>query len=454
MHTATVPPRSWPGILLVLTALAGAETPSVTAEGEAGPSPPAASATDAPIADEPAPDSPAGEPVPPPLSQPLISGNQYQSGLLYHPQPNIRHATPRYEAAFAVLPADAALLRGLDGPLPPEGLRLADNATVLDLQDWLSQQAKVPARIDWRAMEDMGLDAETPLPTNHAEAGLLRAALHELLDDIDLTVIVKHGAVTVTTKEVASENLMIGFYPLPTQVDAGNVQSLIDLIHSTIAADTWDIVGGPATIRAAEKANALTISQTQAVHAELLAFMRTGFDAELATDGDREAGQIPIRVHRIRDATVAVELEARLVALCNDALGPAGDPAAKVSRIGGDRFVVQSASRPFQVYAAQLVRALDGVIVPASSPAGNSFPVPIGMGQPPDGNPFCWVAREVYGPTNPRWLAFRGWMLGDAPTWLRAWYGTHGQGLAAWLHDRPLAKSALRTLMDAASSRR
>jgi hypothetical protein len=71
----------------------------------------------------------------------------------------------------------------------------------------------------------------------------------------------------------------------------------------------------------------------------------------------------------------------------------------------------------------------------------------MGMG----GGGFCWVAREVYGPTNPRWLLFRAWLLSaDAPTWLRDLYGMHGEAFAAWIHDKPAVKMALRVLMDAA----
>ena len=374
MPAATVPPRSWPRLLLVLAALAGTPTPSVlgAAEDEAGtsaPVEPAASATDAPVAEETAPDSPAAEPVPPPPPPPRVR----------HPQPSLRHATPRYEATYAVPPADAALLRRLDEPLPEGGIRLPENATLLDLEDWLSQQAKVRVRIDWRALEDAGLEAETPLETTQVLGGDLRTALRALLDDIDLATLVEHGTLLVTTAEAAEETLTVGFYPLPTQVDPGHLQTLIDLVQSTIAADTWDTVGGMGAIRPAEEANALAISQTQAVHAELLAFMRTGFDADLATEGG-PAGQIPTRVHRVRDAALAADLETRLVVLCNDALGPAGDPAAKISRIGGDRLVVQSASRPFQVYAAELIRSLEGIDEPTwrSYPGGFGGPVPPG----------------------------------------------------------------------------
>ena len=63
-------------------------------------------------------------------------------------------------------------------------------------------------------------------------------------------------------------------------------------------------------------------------------------------------------------------------------------------------------------------------------------------------NTFCWVAREVYGADNPKWLLFRAWMLTDAPVWLRELYATHGEDFAAWIHDKPVLKAGLRMIMD------
>ena len=68
-----------------------------------------------------------------------------------------------------------------------------------------------------------------------------------------------------------------------------------------------------------------------------------------------------------------------------------------------------------------------------------------GMG----GGGFCWVAREVYGADNPRWLLFRAWLKTDAPAWLHDLYGGHGEQFAAWLKDKPAAKAVVRSLMDA-----
>jgi polysaccharide export outer membrane protein len=63
---------------------------------------------------------------------------------------------------------------------------------------------------------------------------------------------------------------------------------------------------------------------------------------------------------------------------------------------------------------------------------------------------FCWVAREVYGADDPRWLLFRAWLVAEAPDWLRDLYAAHGEAFAAWIHDKPLVKAAVRALMDLA----
>jgi heptosyltransferase-2 len=55
---------------------------------------------------------------------------------------------------------------------------------------------------------------------------------------------------------------------------------------------------------------------------------------------------------------------------------------------------------------------------------------------------------SLFGPTDPRWLLFRAWLLADAPSWLVDLYARHGETAAAWIHDKPAVKAALRVLMD------
>ena len=61
---------------------------------------------------------------------------------------------------------------------------------------------------------------------------------------------------------------------------------------------------------------------------------------------------------------------------------------------------------------------------------------------------FCWLAREVYGVDNPKWLEFREWMLTKAPAWLRDFYQEYGQAIARWVQHRPVVKAVLRFFMD------
>tara|TARA_R100001443_G_scaffold115827_1_gene134528 strand:- start:420 stop:1436 length:1017 start_codon:yes stop_codon:yes gene_type:complete len=62
--------------------------------------------------------------------------------------------------------------------------------------------------------------------------------------------------------------------------------------------------------------------------------------------------------------------------------------------------------------------------------------------------PFCWVAREVYGADNPRWLMFREWMLNDSPSWLFKLYLKYGERFANWLKGNGWLKPAIRKFMD------
>jgi hypothetical protein len=60
----------------------------------------------------------------------------------------------------------------------------------------------------------------------------------------------------------------------------------------------------------------------------------------------------------------------------------------------------------------------------------------------------CWVAREVYGAFDPRWLMFRHWLLTEAPWWFRMLYIRYGERVAEYISDKPYLKKAIRKWMD------
>ena len=60
----------------------------------------------------------------------------------------------------------------------------------------------------------------------------------------------------------------------------------------------------------------------------------------------------------------------------------------------------------------------------------------------------CWVAREVYGENNPKWLQFREWLMTRSPSWFFNFYLENGEKIAAWLKRNPWAKRPIRMWMD------
>jgi len=60
----------------------------------------------------------------------------------------------------------------------------------------------------------------------------------------------------------------------------------------------------------------------------------------------------------------------------------------------------------------------------------------------------CWVAREVYGATNPRWIYMRDYVMNEAPIEFQLFYAQYGPHIALEIAANPEAKQHLRGLMD------
>jgi hypothetical protein len=61
----------------------------------------------------------------------------------------------------------------------------------------------------------------------------------------------------------------------------------------------------------------------------------------------------------------------------------------------------------------------------------------------------CWVAREVYGEDNPKWLQFREWVIGYSPNWFYKAYSKYGEKVAKVVAKVPALKLVIRPFMDA-----
>tara|TARA_R110000744_G_scaffold342207_1_gene447360 strand:- start:44 stop:997 length:954 start_codon:yes stop_codon:yes gene_type:complete len=62
---------------------------------------------------------------------------------------------------------------------------------------------------------------------------------------------------------------------------------------------------------------------------------------------------------------------------------------------------------------------------------------------------FCWVAREVYGQDDPKWLQFREWVIGYSPNWFYKGYEKYGEKVASIVNKMPALKAIIRPFMDA-----
>jgi hypothetical protein len=66
---------------------------------------------------------------------------------------------------------------------------------------------------------------------------------------------------------------------------------------------------------------------------------------------------------------------------------------------------------------------------------------------------FCWVAREAFGITDPRWKRFRVWVLHFAPAFVRGAYGRYGRVWGHWLGANAWTKPFVRMSMNYVSRR-
>lgn len=280
-----------------------------------------------------------------------------------HPQPTLAHATWTYTITVpGHSEQDRRVDSLLDTPLPAEGIP-HDGKSLDDLAALLRDRLGIPVTLDMRSLD--GFDGTSPIFSGSAIGGTYRQMLRAVLRSQGLAYRIEDGGIRIMTAETAERRVFTVLYPLPT---ACNPIDLHALIERVVQPTTWDAMGGPGSISFAVQANSLAVSQTQDVHEELGDLLRKGFDQDLGPPSAiGQEGKKPraVRAHAVPDAAVRRELEATLVDLCNAHLGPDADPSATV-RVVSDTLLVESSSRPFQVHAAEMIRAIVGIELPTS----------------------------------------------------------------------------------------
>ena len=102
-----------------------------------------------------------------------------------------------------------------------------------------------------------------------------------------------------------------------------------------------------------------------------------------------------------------------------------------------------------QIANAQSQSALTSGLMGAVGAIGGGFlGNPALFGGVPKPTVPCWVAREVYGEENPKWLFFREWLETSSPKWFHQLYLEEGERFAKYIKDKPFLKAVIKFGMD------
>ncbi|MCH7686322.1 MAG: hypothetical protein IH899_06535, partial [Planctomycetes bacterium] len=170
--------------------------------------------------------------------------------------------------------------------------------SLADIMRELSRSFGMNIILDTQGMEEEGVTGKTPV-TIHVDGIKLKSALNLILKPLNLTYQARDEVLFITSKSRARGKLVAVTYPVAELVipipisgpvpaneilhwerkNAENplsarspvidVDTLIETIQSTVQPDSWDEVGGPATIRYFVTTLSLVIRQTPQAHQEI-----------------------------------------------------------------------------------------------------------------------------------------------------------------------------------------
>jgi hypothetical protein len=136
----------------------------------------------------------------------------------------------------------------------------------------LLDQAGISFIIDRKALDDFGIDSNTPISLELRQV-TARSFLTTMLEESELTWMIRGELLRITTPEKAEAHLITRIYPVRDLIEirqgkrrGEDYDSLIQLIQSTVAPDSWDEVGGPGAIDEFSNFKAIVVSQTGYVH--------------------------------------------------------------------------------------------------------------------------------------------------------------------------------------------
>ena len=142
-------------------------------------------------------------------------------------------------------------------------------ASLRDLAAGIEQAVGCDVSFDRRPLDEAGVDLDEPLVTAQSHGIPLASFLDRTLHDHELDWTVQDGGIEITTREAAAANLFTHLHDVSDLCDGvDEIQTLMDLVMSVIAPETWEHVGGAGSMNSdlTDDAASLVVRQTLAVH--------------------------------------------------------------------------------------------------------------------------------------------------------------------------------------------
>ncbi|TWT73443.1 hypothetical protein Pla123a_37780 [Posidoniimonas polymericola] len=172
----------------------------------------------------------------------------------------------------------------LNRPLRPGGLDFND-APLEEVVDFLRTEYEIEIQLDETALDDLGIGIDEPITCVIRNISLM-SGMRLMLKQLELTYVIADEVMLITTEEEAETRLTIGIYPMRgVAKDKRELMELAKVVVSTVAAETWKHNGGGEANLQSLDAGFLVVSQTRAVHEELIEFLSALRRAKAAGSG-------------------------------------------------------------------------------------------------------------------------------------------------------------------------
>jgi hypothetical protein len=296
--------------------------------------------------------------------------------------PADKPALPPTPADYSPAAAEERIEKALDRPL--RSPLSAVQTPLSQVADQIREEYDIPIQFDVAALEEAALspDAEVTIDLNNVS---LRAALELMLRQLDnVTYVIDKEVLMITTQDEAERQQKVVVYRVDDLVrvddggslnspDSYDFDSLIDILLSSVAKDSWEENGSGEGEMHAYPPGMLVVCQTRAVHNQIsrvLADMRrVKKDIEHAPAAASAASQGPItRGIAIRNESMDDSEASR--EMVRNAIVQSVDWGSTTAANTGDHFLYVLPQRVIVRHQPRVVRQVERVMANMGTAAG------------------------------------------------------------------------------------